>query len=91
VNTEASGRASRPTGPRDGPRARGIHQETSVSQKQKYEVLTWDFDKRDWTPQKGIRRGPYTLFGLRKAIRKLREMGYGYRRCDMFCALIQQR
>ena len=43
--------------------------------KPKYEVLTWDTDKQDFTPQKGVRRGPYTLFGLWKALRKLRHGG----------------
>ena len=42
----------------------------------RYYVLTYDWDKREYTPQKGVRKGPYTKFGLRKAIRKLREMGY---------------
>ena len=44
--------------------------------KQKYDVLTWDSELQKWTPQAGVRRGPYTLFGLRKAIRKLRYLGY---------------
>lgn len=42
----------------------------------KYYITTWDTDKQTFTPQAGVRKGPYTLFGLRKAIRKLREMGY---------------
>lgn len=41
-----------------------------------YFIETWDADLQEFTPQKGVRRGPYTLFGLRKAIRKLRRMGY---------------
>lgn len=44
--------------------------------KPKYEITTWDTDLQKYTPQKGVRKGPYTLFGLRKAIRKLRSMGY---------------
>lgn len=42
----------------------------------RYEVLTWDMDKQAFTPQQGVRRGPYTIHGLRRALRKLREMGY---------------
>ncbi len=44
--------------------------------KSRYYVETWDSDKQAFTPQKGVRRGPYSLWGLRKAIRKLRGMGY---------------
>ena len=49
--------------------------------KRRYYVLTWDGEKETFTPQPGVRKGPYTLFGLRKAIRKLRGMGYA---CDYF-------
>lgn len=45
----------------------------------KYYVHTWDTEKQTWTPQKGVRCGPYSLWGLRRAIRKLRDMGYS---CD---------
>jgi hypothetical protein len=48
----------------------------------KFYVLTWDTYKQKFTPQRGVRAGPYTLFGLRKAVRKLREMGYGCERWD---------
>lgn len=44
--------------------------------KRRYEVLTWDTYKDRFTPQQGVRRGPYTLFGLRKALRKLQDMSY---------------
>jgi len=50
--------------------------------KPKYEVLTWDTDKQDFTPQRGVRKGPYTLFGLRKALRALKAIGYGCDRQD---------
>ena len=50
--------------------------------KQLYEVLTWDIEKQKFTPHKGVRRGPYTLFGLRKAIRRLRDKGYIGRKGD---------
>jgi len=42
----------------------------------RYWVTTWDSDLDGWTPQNGVRTGPWTLWGLRKAIRKLRAMGY---------------
>ena len=44
--------------------------------KKKYEVFTWDAEKEEWNPQEGVRRGPYTLFGLRRALRRLRDLGY---------------
>lgn len=46
----------------------------------RYYVTTWDTDLQKFTPQKGVRKGPYTLFGLRKAIRTLRAMGYSAHR-----------
>lgn len=48
----------------------------NTKHKNYYDVLTWDIDKQKFTPQRGVRRGPYTLFGLRKALRKLGNMGY---------------
>ena len=44
--------------------------------KPRYYIYTWDYEKEELTPQKGVRCGPYSLFGLRKAIRKLRAIGY---------------
>lgn len=41
-----------------------------------YFVLTWDAEAQQWSPQKGVKPGPYTLFGLRKPLRKLAGMGY---------------
>lgn len=48
----------------------------------KYQIFTHDFDLNKWTPQKGVKCGPYALFGLRKAIRKLQAMGYEGTRDD---------
>jgi hypothetical protein len=42
----------------------------------RYYVETWDTDKQEFTPQICVRKGPYSKWGLRKAIRKLRAMGY---------------
>lgn len=47
-----------------------------VKPKPRYYIYTWDTYKQKFTPQSGVRCGPYSLFGLRKAIRKLREIGY---------------
>ncbi len=47
--------------------------------KPRYYVTTWDTDKREFTPQKGLRVGPWSKWGLRKAIRALRDIGYA---CD---------
>jgi hypothetical protein len=55
----------------------------------KYYVTTWDTDRQRFTPQVGVRRGPYSLFGLRKALRKLRDMGYSGRRDD--CSVYVER
>jgi hypothetical protein len=44
--------------------------------KPRYYVTTWDADKGEYTPQKGVRTGPWSLWGLRKAILALRSMGY---------------
>lgn len=50
-----------------------------------YFVETWDSEKQAFTPQEGVPIGPYTKFGLRKAIRDLREIGYPcwYRSFDL--------
>ena len=48
----------------------------------RYYVTTYDIDRGEYTPQQGVRTGPYTQFGLRKAIRALRKMGYDGRRSD---------
>ena len=48
--------------------------------KPSYFVDTWDTTLQKFTPQDGVPYGPYTLFGLRKAIRALRGMGYSANR-----------
>jgi hypothetical protein len=53
-----------------------------ATKRARYFVTTWDTIAQDWTPQAGVRTGPYTLFGLRRAVRKLRGMGYEGRRDD---------
>ncbi len=47
-----------------------------AKRKPKYEVLTWDMDLQKFTPQQGVRRGPYSLWGLKRALRKLQAIGY---------------
>lgn len=42
----------------------------------RYYVWTWDADLQKWTPQQGVRCGPYSLWGLKRALRKLQQMGY---------------
>lgn len=42
----------------------------------RYYVTTWDTNLQRFTPQIGVRTGPYSLFGLRRPLRKLRQMGY---------------
>ena len=41
-----------------------------------YYVKTWDLELERFTPQKGVKVGPYSLFGLRIPLRKLQRMGY---------------
>jgi len=48
----------------------------------RYRVTTWDADKQAFTPQRGVRSGPYSQFGLRRALRRLRELGYDACRAD---------
>lgn len=48
----------------------------------RYYVTTWCADAQTFTPQIGVRTGPYTMFGLRRALRKLRELGYSADRND---------
>lgn len=42
-----------------------------------YYVTTWDAERQQFTPQRGVRTGPHSLWGLRRALRKLQELG-GY-------------
>lgn len=42
----------------------------------RYYVTTYDWEKEEYTPQIGVRTGPWSKWGLRKALRKLRAMGY---------------
>ena len=53
-----------------------------MSKRNRYFVTTWDAEREEFTPQQGVRTGPYGLAGLRKAIRKLREYGYSGTRQD---------
>ncbi len=57
----------------------------------KYYVRTWDMDLQRFTPQQGVRTGPYSLFGLRAALRKLRTMGYDIKRTFAPSVLIERR
>ena len=41
-----------------------------------YEVLTWDADIGEFTPQRGVRRLARGKWGLRRALRQLRGLGY---------------
>lgn len=48
----------------------------------RYYVTTWDMDSQVFTPQVGVRTGPYSLWGLKRALRKLQAMGYSCDRGD---------
>ena len=45
-------------------------------------MTTWDTYREEFTPQQGVRTGPYTLWSLRRALLALRCMGYDARRYD---------
>lgn len=47
-----------------------------MKKSKQYFVLTYDPESGGFTPQLGVRSGPYTLFGLREPLRELRGMGY---------------
>lgn len=47
-----------------------------------YRVTTWDVDKQDFTPQVGVHAYPWSKWGLRKALRMLRALGYYAKRDD---------
>jgi hypothetical protein len=57
---------------------------TAIARRRKpsYWVTTWDCNLQAFTPQAGVRTGPWTLWGLRRAFRALRAMGYPCRRGD---------
>ncbi len=42
----------------------------------RYYVRTWDTDKQAYTPQIGVHVGPYSLWGLKRALQKLNGCGY---------------
>ena len=56
--------------------------EIPLMNKPRYYIYTWDQNKDVYTPQAGVRCGPYSLFGLRKPIRKLQAIGYVAKRGD---------
>jgi hypothetical protein len=47
-----------------------------AAMKPRYRVLTYDPETDRFTPQRGVKSGPWSLWGLRRALRKLRSMGY---------------
>lgn len=55
-----------------------------------YFVETWDIDLQRFTPQIGLSPGPYTLFGLRKALRQLQTMGYMANRNDAWITVYKE-
>lgn len=52
----------------------------------RFYVSTWDSEKQTFTAQRGIRTGPYSKWGLRKALRKIEAAGYQIspRRCAVW-------
>lgn len=56
-----------------------------------YYVTTWDADLQKFTPQRGVNDGPYSLFGLRKPLRRLRQMGYEIDRAGAYSVLVKRR
>ncbi len=60
-----------------------------MMERKRYYVTTYDCEKQCFTPQKGVRTGPYKLFGLRKALRKLRGIGYDISRASGHYVLVE--
>ncbi len=58
--------------------------------KHKYFVTTYDGERQAWTPQRGVRTGPWSQFGLRKALRALRDIGYSITRTSGFHVRVQR-
>lgn len=56
----------------------------------KYKVTTWDQDKQKFTPQMGVRKGPYSKWGLRRALRALQAIGYDTTRENGFCVCVER-
>ena len=61
-----------------------------ATNKPRYCVTTWDMNRQEWTPQVGVRTGPYTQFGLRKALRALQRMSYDTRRSVAVSVLVER-
>lgn len=59
--------------------------------KGKYYVTTWDMERQKFTPQTGVRTGPYSQFGLRRALRKLQGMGYETSKHGGVSVLVERR
>lgn len=56
-----------------------------------YYVYTYDAEKQEFTPQKGIKCGRYSQFGLRKALRALRQIGYDVHRAAAVSVYVEKR
>lgn len=59
--------------------------------KASYYVKTWDTDRQEFTPQQGVPVGPYTQFGLRRVLRKLRSIGYDVSPRECACSVLVSR
>lgn len=53
-------------------------------------VYTRDWELHKWTPQIGVPVGPYTQFGLRKALRQLQNLGYDTTRESGVSVLVER-
>lgn len=58
--------------------------------KHKYFVTTYDGETKAWTPQRGVRTGPWSQFGLRRALRALRDTGYSITKSSGFMVRVQR-
>jgi hypothetical protein len=56
----------------------------------RYFVTTWDPELQTFTPQNGVRSGPYSLWGLRRALRALQGMGYDTTRDGGSAVLVER-
>ncbi len=50
--------------------------------KPRYYVRTYDWNAEEYTPQAGVKVGPYSIWGLKRALQRLRSLGYQAHRQD---------
>ena len=55
-----------------------------------YEITTWDMDKQEFTPQRGIQTPAVGQSGLRRSLRAAENFGYDVRRRGGYSILVER-